>query len=150
MEKLKEERKLAIAEKDQRRREMLMRRKRSNQGGEYIGPLDDSDEMSQKQSPDDGFQTVGETNKRRRKGFKKKKKREAKNERDREEDTPPTSPRSAPSSPYHPDIGESNGTLLGTDESEKVQQSMKMWKRMIDHRLGPKPLQVHILNQDRE
>ena len=96
-----------------------MRRKRNNQGGEYIGPLDDSDEdMSQQQSPDDGFQKVGETNKRRRKGLKKKK-REAKNGRDREEDTPPTSPRSAPSSPYHPDIGESNGTVLGTDESEK-------------------------------
>ena len=120
LEKLEKERKLAMAEKKQRRREMLMRRKRNNQGGEYIGPLDDSEEnMSQQQSPDDGFQTVGETNKRRRKGLKKKKKREAKNERDREEDTPPTSPRSAPSSPYHPDIGKSNGKVIGTEESER-------------------------------
>ena len=119
MEKLEEERKRETAEKEQRRREMIMRRKRNNQGGEYIGPLEDSDEdMSQQQSADDGFQKVGETNKRRRKGLKKKKKRDTKSERDRE-DTPPTSPRSAPSSPYHPDIGESNGTVIGTEESER-------------------------------
>ena len=84
-----------------------------------MGPLDDSDDDdSQQQSPDDGFQNVVDTNKRRRKG-KKKMTKENKNGRDREEDTPPTSPRSAPSSPYHPDAGESNGTVLGTDESER-------------------------------
>ena len=67
LERLEEERKLEIAVREQTRREMLMRRKGNNQSGEYVGPLDDSnDDNSQQQSRGDGFQKVEDTNKRRK------------------------------------------------------------------------------------
>lgn len=131
-----EEKRIAELEEKENRRRMMIKKRHLMQNMQQDETDEDTHTGTQEENSEEGYHTAGETAKLAKQKeleaiivgpeSKKARKKKGKRRKKRNEETPQKTPESqhiSPmttpnSSPFHPDIGESNGTVCGSQPDE--------------------------------